>query len=99
MVHCASIFVERFTYSVLSESEQNTNSNVKDNISNAFDDSFWEAINMTLQWLGGEWIDEDRSYYEVQVDSDCSCSVKTIRADGRMILTKGLIQMHGKDIY
>ena len=53
----------------------------------------------TLQWLAGEWIDEDRSYYEVQVDSDCSCSVKTIRADGRMIFTKGLIQMYGKDIY
>ena len=35
MVHCANIFVERFTYSVLSESEENTNSNVKDNTSNA----------------------------------------------------------------
>ena len=37
MVHCANIFVERFTYSVLSESEENTNSNVKNNISNAFE--------------------------------------------------------------
>ena len=53
----------------------------------------------TLQWLAGEWIDDDRSYYEVQIDSDFSCSVKTIRADGGMIFTKGLIQIHGKDIY
>ena len=113
MVHCASIFVERFTYSVLSESEENTNSNVnslrKETINNeiraairrgkgtiriqkldrelewrnpqlgkqhmhgplrhylrrdlfgikrirtkyAFDDSLWEMINVTLQWLAG----------------------------------------------
>ena len=53
----------------------------------------------TLQWLTGEWIDEVRSYYEVQVDSDCSCSVKTIRADGRVMFTEGLIQLHGEDIY
>ena len=50
----------------------------------------------TLQWLAGEWIDEDRSNYEVQVDSDFSCSVKTgtwhVRCVGR---GKGSGRFHG----
>ena len=48
------------------------------------------------EMICGEFVDEKGSKYSVTLDEGCSCSVRTERPGGRVIISRRLITLPGK---